>query len=65
MVSKYPRMPVIITEDITSTNVTLTQHEYNLVLYCLENHFSEFNKEEYEDAFSIINKLSQITQEEY
>tara|TARA_B100000029_G_scaffold37956_2_gene35690 strand:+ start:1006 stop:1200 length:195 start_codon:yes stop_codon:yes gene_type:complete len=60
MVSKYPSMPVIITEDITPDNITLTENEYNLVLYCLENHFSEFNKEEYEDAFSIINKLNQI-----
>ena len=62
MVSKYPSMPVIITEDITPDKITLTENEYNLVLYCLENHFSEFNKEEYEDAFSIINKLDQITE---
>ncbi len=60
MVSKYPSMPVIITDEITPDKITLTEHEYNLVLYCLENHFSEFNKEEYEDAFSIINKLNQI-----
>ena len=60
MVSKYPSMPVIITEDITPDKITLTENEYNLVLYCFENHFSEFNKEEYEDAFSIINKLNQI-----
>ena len=62
MVSKYPSMPVIITEDITPDNITLTENEYNLVVYCIEQQMYEFNKEEYEDSYSIINKLSQITE---
>ncbi len=62
MVSKYPSMPVIITEDITPDNITLTENEYNLVVYCLEQQMYEFNNEEYEDSYSIINKLSQITE---
>ena len=61
MVSKYPSMPVIITEDITPDNITLTENEYNLIVYCIEQQMYEFNKEEYEDSYSIINKLSQIT----
>ena len=62
MVSKYPSMPVIITEDITPDNITLTENEYNLIVYCIEQQMYEFNKEEYEDSYSIINKLSQITE---
>ena len=42
--------------------ITLTENEYNLVVYCLEQQMIEFNKEEYEDSSSIINKLSQITE---
>ena len=55
-------MPVIITEDITPDKITLTENEYNLVVYCIEQQMYEFNKEEYEDSYSIINKLSQITE---
>ena len=62
MVSKYPSMPVIITEDINPVNITLTENEYNLIVYCIEQQMYEFNKEEYEDSYSIINKLSQITE---
>ena len=62
MVSKYPSMPVIITEDITPDNITLTENEYNLVVYCIEQQMYEFNKEEYEDSSSNIKKLSQITE---
>ena len=62
MVSKYPSMPVIITEDITPDKITLTENEYNLIVYCIEQQMYEFNKEEYEDSYSIINKLSQITE---
>ena len=62
MVSKYPSMPVIITEDITPDNITLAENEYNLIVYCIEQQMYEFNKEEYEDSYSIINKLSQITE---
>ena len=62
MVGKYPSMPVIITEDITPDNITLTENEYNLIVYCIEQQMYEFNKEEYEDSYSIINKLSQITE---
>ena len=42
--------------------ITLTENEYNLVVYCIEQQMYEFNKEEYEDSSSIINKLSQITE---
>ena len=62
MLSKYPSMPVIITEDITPDNITLTENEYNLIVYCIEQQMYEFNKEEYEDSSSIIKKLSQITE---
>ena len=62
MVSKYPSMPVIITEDITPDKITLTENEYNLVVYCIEQQMYQFNNEEYEDSYSIINKLSQITE---
>tara|TARA_Y100001963_G_scaffold2942_1_gene3963 strand:- start:547 stop:720 length:174 start_codon:yes stop_codon:yes gene_type:complete len=53
-------MPVIITEDITPDKITLTENEYSLIEYCIEQQMYEFNKEEYEDAYSIFNKLSQI-----
>ena len=43
-------------------SVTLTENEYNLIVYCIEQQMYEFNKEEYEDSSSIINKLSQITE---
>ena len=42
--------------------ITLTENEYNLVVYCIEQQMYEFNKEEYEDSSSIIKKLSQITE---
>jgi len=43
-------------------SITLTEDEYNLIVYCIEQQMYEFNKEEYEDSYSIINKLSQITE---
>ena len=43
-------------------SITLTEDEYNLIVYCIEQQMIEFNKEEYEDSSSIINKLSQITE---
>jgi len=42
--------------------ITLTENEYNLVVYCIEQQMYEFNKEEHEDSASIIKKLSQITE---
>jgi len=46
----------------TAVPITLTENEYNLVVYCIEQQMIEFNKEEYEDSASIIKKLSQITE---
>ena len=36
---------------------SLTDNEYNLVLYCLEQQWDEFNKEEKKDANNVITKL--------
>ena len=35
----------------------LHDNEYNLILYCLEQQWDEFNKEEKKDANNIITKL--------
>ena len=52
-----------MTEDLNRKHsITLTEDEYNLIVYCIEQQMIEFNKEEYEDSSSIINKLSQITE---
>ena len=53
--------PYIVMTNQTK-QITLTENEYNLVVYCIEQQMIEFNKEEYEDSASIIKKLSQITE---
>ena len=56
---------LIITPDepnLYADHVRLTEDEYNLIVYCLEQQLSEFNKDEQNDANSIIDKLSTITE---
>lgn len=41
----------------------LHDNEYNLILYCLEQQWDEFNKEEREDSYNIITKLSKYVEQ--
>ncbi len=35
---------------------------FNLIVYCLEQQWSEFNSDEIKDGASILKKLSEITE---
>ena len=41
-----------------------TKHEKNLILYCLEQQYIEFNKEEIKDMNNIIKKLDKVKSNE-
>ena len=42
--------------------MNLTENEYNLVVYCLEQQMYEFNKDEQNDANNIVIKLSNLVE---
>ena len=42
--------------------LNLTENEYNLVVYCLEQQMYEFNKDEQNDANNIVIKLSNLVE---
>ena len=44
--------------------MTLTENEYNLIVYCLEQQMYEFNSDEQNDANNIVIKLSNIVEED-
>tara|TARA_B100000287_G_C20045149_1_gene548050 strand:+ start:284 stop:472 length:189 start_codon:yes stop_codon:yes gene_type:complete len=42
--------------------IYLKGYEYDLLLYCLEQQWSEFSIDEAKDADNIIDKLSKLTE---
>ncbi len=42
--------------------IYLKGYEYDLLLYCLEQQWSEFSVDEARDADNIIDKLSKLTE---
>ena len=42
--------------------IYLKGYEYDLLLYCLEQQWSEFDSDEIKDGASILKKLSEITE---
>ena len=42
--------------------MNLTENEYNLVVYCLEQQMYEFNKDGQNDANNIVIKLSNLVE---
>ena len=42
--------------------LNLTENEYNLVVYCLEQQMYAFNKDEQNDANNIVIKLSNLVE---
>ena len=42
--------------------MNLTENEYNLGVYCLEQQMYEFNKDEQNDANNIVIKLSNLVE---
>ncbi len=61
-------MALIITPDEPNLyashipDIRLTENEFNLIVYCLEQQWSEFNSDEIKDGSSILKKLSEITE---
>tara|TARA_B100000131_G_C17870751_1_gene514138 strand:+ start:253 stop:456 length:204 start_codon:yes stop_codon:yes gene_type:complete len=61
-------MALIITPDEPNLyashtpDIRLTENEFNLIVYCLEQQWSEFNSDEIKDGASILKKLSEITE---
>ena len=41
----------------------LHDNEYNLIIYCLEKQWDQFNKEEKGDVIGIINKLDDYVEQ--
>ena len=60
-------MALIITPDEPNLyashtpDIRLTENEFNLIVYCLEQQWSEFSIDEAKDADNIIDKLSKLT----
>ena len=61
-------MALIITPDEPNLyashtpDIRLTENEFNLIVYCLEQQWSEFIPDEIKDVKSILRKLSEITE---